>query len=374
MRPISDISTLMQLLRDGKASEAIPQLEYLAHRTPAHVAVHALLAQAYTMEGRLDEARYAWQDASFLMPNSPAIQAGFRHVLKEIARTQASAQFEVSSPVSIDEGSQEQDMLEDAPPDEHTLAEAEGHELEGSTNEVSEVDAESVSNDALAPALDTPELTVNAFFDPIKETIESGATKIDKEAIGEAPEGIDKETIGEGQEAIAASTSSIKDIFASSQQPQADPSGDAADAPAVHAPSPSSPEITTVGSVNDLLVPPSLAPITENNEWKEDEELDHLIEELETARIIPKPDHEHIEMPELDDNIEDMVSETLAQIYAGQQQYDQAATMYDKLAALQPDRAEEFEQRATEMRSIAPNDTTASNIADEAEQTHTDDS
>ena len=73
-------------MRAGTSEEAIPHLEYITQKLPTHVAAHALLAQAYTNEGRLGEAKLAWQNALFLMPNSPSIKKGFRRVLKELYR------------------------------------------------------------------------------------------------------------------------------------------------------------------------------------------------------------------------------------------------------------------------------------------------
>jgi len=85
----------------------------------------------------------------------------------------------------------------------------------------------------------------------------------------------------------------------------------------------------------------------------EGEDLDRLIEDLETARIVPRPDLDDIPEPDLDDDIDDMVSETLARIYSSQEQYGEAARIYEKLAAMDPDRAEEMEAKAEAMRAKA---------------------
>lgn len=83
------------------------------------------------------------------------------------------------------------------------------------------------------------------------------------------------------------------------------------------------------------------------------DDLDRLIEELEAARIVPQPDLDTVPAPELDDDIEDMVSETLARIYAAQGQHDEAARVYELLAAQQPERAGEFRAKADAARSRA---------------------
>ena len=81
-----------------------------------------------------------------------------------------------------------------------------------------------------------------------------------------------------------------------------------------------------------------------------DEELDDLISELETARIVPRLDQEVIENTALDSNVDDVASETLALIYAGQQQFDAAASVYDRLALLDPEKAEHYTSLANRMR------------------------
>ncbi len=86
---------------------------------------------------------------------------------------------------------------------------------------------------------------------------------------------------------------------------------------------------------------------------REIDDLDRLIEELESARIVPNPDFAAAPPPEFDEEIDDVVSETLARIYAAQQQFDEAARVYELLAAQQPGRRTEFLKKATDMRSRA---------------------
>ncbi len=85
-----------------------------------------------------------------------------------------------------------------------------------------------------------------------------------------------------------------------------------------------------------------------------DLDLDGLIEQLTTQpRITPRPDLDAIPPPDLEDDGEDMVSETLARIYATQGQFDEAARIYEMLAAQQPERAEAFQREATALRARA---------------------
>lgn len=81
------------------------------------------------------------------------------------------------------------------------------------------------------------------------------------------------------------------------------------------------------------------------------EDLDRLIDQLQSARIVPNPDFESIPEVDLEDESENMVSETLARIYAAQSQYEEAARVFEQLAQQQPERRKEFLQKADEMRA-----------------------
>lgn len=84
------------------------------------------------------------------------------------------------------------------------------------------------------------------------------------------------------------------------------------------------------------------------------EDLDGLIRQLEGARITPEPDFspsDRADEPEhVDEDAEEVVSETLARIYATQKEYTAAAETYRELAEKYPERSEEFLQKAREMR------------------------
>ncbi len=81
------------------------------------------------------------------------------------------------------------------------------------------------------------------------------------------------------------------------------------------------------------------------------DDLDKLIDRLQGARIIPKEDASAIPAPDLDNDVDDIVSETLATIYLNQQQFAEAARVFDRLAEQQPDRADEFAKKAADARS-----------------------
>jgi hypothetical protein len=89
----------------------------------------------------------------------------------------------------------------------------------------------------------------------------------------------------------------------------------------------------------------------------EEEDLDSLIRQIEDApRIRPDPHFVppgRFEVEPAPREDEDVVSETLARIYAAQGQFAEAATVYEKLALQRPADAETFRERAAEMREAA---------------------
>jgi tetratricopeptide (TPR) repeat protein len=84
-----------------------------------------------------------------------------------------------------------------------------------------------------------------------------------------------------------------------------------------------------------------------------DDDLDQLIDDLESARIEPDPDVDDAPAPDLEDDVDDIVSETLARIHEAQDDYRKAAQIYVKLASQEPDRARDHLEKAAEMRRKA---------------------
>lgn len=77
------------------------------------------------------------------------------------------------------------------------------------------------------------------------------------------------------------------------------------------------------------------------------DELDLLIEGLSQARI--RPSDVSYPPPDLESRIEDMASETLARIYADQEQFEEAARVYQRLAETRPEDRDRFLERAAVM-------------------------
>lgn len=88
---------------------------------------------------------------------------------------------------------------------------------------------------------------------------------------------------------------------------------------------------------------------------EEGDDLDQIIDELESGRIEPNPDVEDVPAPDLESDVDDLVTETLARIHEAQDEYRQAAQIYVKLASQEPDKARDHLEKAAEMRRKAEN-------------------
>lgn len=142
-----------------------------------------------------------------------------------------------------------------------------------------------------------------------------------------------------------------------SESASAPPPSEAAEASASSTPSDEAASSERPESGRASSAPPELRHLAEREPIASPDEsmgeLDRLIQELESARIEPDPDLDSIPAPDLDDDIDDVVSETLARIYTSQEQYGEAARVYVKLATQEPDRAEEHLEKAAELRARA---------------------
>jgi hypothetical protein len=110
----------------------------------------------------------------------------------------------------------------------------------------------------------------------------------------------------------------------------------------------------TANPSSPAAAPEETAPEEPADQLEDEDDLDHLIEKLESARIEPTPDAEaEAPPPDLDNETDDLVSETLARIHENQEQYRKAARIYVRLASQEPDRAREYLERAARMRQKA---------------------
>jgi tetratricopeptide (TPR) repeat protein len=112
--------------------------------------------------------------------------------------------------------------------------------------------------------------------------------------------------------------------------------------------SPGAPPDDFVEDLQERLGPPAV----ESDEDIKD--LNSLIQRLEGARIQPEPEFGGADPPEdveaEDPQGEEVVSETLARIYTAQKEYRAAVETYQRLAEQHPDRADEFQRKAREIK------------------------
>ncbi len=127
-----------------------------------------------------------------------------------------------------------------------------------------------------------------------------------------------------------------------------------AEVPAPEPATPESAEPRAAAPVAPAPVAPE-PPTAEAPSSEVADELDALIRQLSDApRIRPDPNFRAPTPPpaEEDDGLDDdLVSETLARIYAAQRQYAEAAVVYEKLARQRPASASDFLRKAAELRN-----------------------
>lgn len=293
--PIPDIQDALALLEQGKAAEAIPLLERLIDLLPRYVTPYVLLARAYEADRQWQRALVVWQQAHFLLPNSPSVASGVQRV-----RAKAGSGARPAAAMRANAAG--------APGEPFPEATAPGHDLHAPP-----ADWEPQEEPEDFPASEEPESKQDAPWGP--------------DEVPESPPRWEPE-----------------------EPPEPEDSDEEPPASRVHwLEHPDEEE--AAGEEEETV---DLTAYEEEESVVDD--LDRLIGELESARIVPRPDVDDVPAPDLDDEFEDVVSETLARIYASQQQFDEAARVYELLAARQPERSEEFQDKAAAMRARASDD------------------
>ncbi len=94
-------------------------------------------------------------------------------------------------------------------------------------------------------------------------------------------------------------------------------------------------------------------PLMKESLMEEVDDLDGLIERLGNApRLRPDADFDEAGLEEDEADEEELVSETLARIYASQGEHEAAARAYEQLAARHPERAADLRAKAAELRGL----------------------
>ncbi len=328
---ILDLQEAIDLIEKGQARDAIPLLTTWTRQMPTHAAVHVVLARAYEAAAKWNEAQAAWKDAHFLMPNSPAVAAGLSRV--RAASGEPAEAGEDRLMMDLDLQAELEATLE-ALFNPFTLPQQTEEKPDEQTQPVAQHNALLAQVEAALSAADD---------DAVLAPEEPPAAPEPADETDTAPPA----ARGEPTDPYASGTTSIYDEIAQlieekkSQKlrPQAEEQVKA------------DTEIAEETSEwLDFEPDAEAAPQAHNKDF---EDLERLISELESARIVPQPDLEDVPPPDLDDDIEGMVSETLARIYASQNQYQEAARVYEQLALEHPDEADRFHQLAADMHARA---------------------
>lgn len=353
---IPDLREARALLERGDVQEAVQVLEALVALFPRYAAAHVLLARAYEAHQAWQRAVAAWQDAAVLVPGSQAIRTALQHAALTATQPPPPPTPEPEADLDFDEALE----IAEAEP-EVVEADVEVEPVEPEETPVEPEDMGWVEEDDAAdeePTIAGPFAGAEmprAWFMESSWDVEEEEDEDASEA--EAPD----QPAAEASRAAEASDPSSEVAEPPTEEPSLAPSvptfDDLVDRLSSQPPIDESdldaePEIEPAA---EPLPPPPLIPHADvapsGRRVSDFENLDRLIEELEEARIVPRPDVDAIPTPDLDDEIDDMVSETLARIYAAQEQFDEAARVYDALARQQPDRAAEFREQAARMRA-----------------------
>ncbi|MFB6099497.1 MAG: hypothetical protein ABEK84_10385 [Salinibacter sp.] len=309
---LPDLQEPLRLLEEKNVDTAVEVLERKVSALPAHLGAHVLLAYAYEAQERWTQALESWEEVHFLMPNSPIAEDGKRRVLRRMEGITAGDEraFAREQPEPESHATEPEVSSPDTADEEPETASS--PDTENSSDEASSPDTETSSEEADAASDEAPE----------------GLAQLRRQAEREARQGGARPGLSETPPSIGEASDD-------------DPSSEASSPPDE---------------------PPSTTP-EEQIEHLEDEgaadELDQLIDKLQSARIDPDPDAETDAPPpdaepfDDEDESEEVVSETLARIHEGQDDYEKAAHIYAQLAEQEPDRADEFREKAAELRERA---------------------
>lgn len=341
---VPDLEDAISHLQQKNPDAAIAALEKKIDELPAHLTAHVLLARAYEAKQQWTDALTSWENVRFLMPNSPVAREGKERVLRHLRKGDAAPSS--SSPAPADTVPSAADSTEAATSSSDT-------EAAPDTSGEPPVDAD--PPDTTDDAEDTDESADTPEGKPPQETPSeeepSTATPDDSDAPDSSPDPApskSKEKPTTASEAVSELEQLRRQAEEEARQggARAAPGGPTPDAD-------SSPDDTPEStSVPDAPTAPD-TPEERVREMNEDDDLERLIDELESARIEPNPDVEEVPTPDLDDDVDDIVSETLARIHEAQDQYRKAAQIYVKLASQEPDQARTYLQKASEMRERA---------------------
>lgn len=355
---VPDIQNALRLLENEEVEAAISTLEATVDELPAHLPAQVLLARAYETNDQWEKALRTWENARFLMPNSPTVKVGRERALRHVDEDAAERSSAPSTPTTEPTADRTEDApTEDAPEEDAQTGNdrpeddrPEGAEPEAPRRPDAPSTALSPETSPEPPTAGSPDEPETPPASPPSDRAPSERESSDDEGSEEGisdgglPDGPTPDSFG------SEGPSGLDELRQRAEQEARQGGSRPGLARQPSTPQPDEPE-----------TPDEDEPETDRETDQETDDvtgdLDRLIRELESARIEPTPDPDAPEDeypdPDLDDDIDDLVSETLARIYAGQEQYREAARIYVKLASQEPSRARHHLQNAAEMREKA---------------------
>lgn len=320
------IQTAARLLGAGRAAEAVARLRQLVDEAPTYAAAHVLLASALDASGRPQDALEMWRRAAFLVPHSPLVHRERQRLMETLvpSATPPGPPDEASAKSGDDASptAEPRDELAvpEAPPPAHDDAPDEATSPGPDVEESPSATASASPLPSAEPPLEMPLLPPEGGL-----------------STGSRPPETEIELDDDGWTILE------DDVAA--------PETDAPLPAAVLPPEPESAFTPTPLAPPESPPDPAPAPPPDSSLA---DDLDDLITQLDGApRITPDPSFDGPKVTFDESSMDDMVSETLAKIYAAQHQYVEAAVVYEKLAEREPDQAAAHLERAAEMRDKA---------------------
>ena len=339
--PEPALQAAARLLASGRPAEAVQRLGQMVAETPTYAAAHVLRATALEAAGRIDEAIVSWGRAAALVPRSPLVHRERERLLATRLAEAPPLDLPPAEPdpdhAPLDAPAPPEAASEDGP--RPPADEAYGAPRTLDASDLVFVDAPLPPRRAAPPSVSDPVPPASPAAQDVEASPRDAAPPDDGPAV------YDWAAVAPAQAPIVPPEGDLPPLPAPPPLPE--PGGwgvlDEVDIPT---PPPSA------YAEPDVIAPESLrnrsAPTVAD-------ELDALITQLEDApRIRPDPAYEGPETPLDAGDVDDLASETLAKIYAAQHQYVEAALIYEKLAARQPDQADELLERAAALRQRRP--------------------
>lgn len=340
---LPDLREAADLLARKQPERAVTLLQTLTHQLPTYAAAHVLLARAYEFADDWEGALGAWQQANFLLPSSARVREGMRQAMRSVYEpsTQGDSAPRPVEPTATVPAPQPTPPV--TPGAEHAAPPA-----PPPTPQPAQPAAREPELPEAAPSWHRAASTSPGFPVPFR--------------LGERARAPEAPTPDAPEEPRFIPPPSWLDADTFSA-PSAVPSAPPAPEPPRTPPPPVS-DTTPTRLLPAAPQAPAASPSFEQPEtdlpdgWSAPplerfDALDDLIDALDGARIMPRADLDELPTPDLEQDIGEVVSPTLARIYVTQGQFAEAARIYDKLAAQQPNRADEFRTRAAEARAQA---------------------